>query len=281
MTAVTKGLTEIKSSEQGYSMTGIAGEALYRGTLVGRDRSDGKLYNWTLPETTNDLEFMGVMKADAAITARGWVMPAIIMLGVGTVKGVTVAGAASAADEGKPIYSSTNNWNADLTLTPTGMPIGRIHKWLATTYCHVEIFAEELLFDKEFSYNETFTFADLTAVAVTQTIALGFSLPAKAAFTSHYVDCTVGFTGGVISTAVIDVGTGGNDDYLIDSGVLASVFAAALLIAPDATYLAESLHIQSKTAATALNIIFTFDQNVNTATAGSLTVYLYWKYVRN
>ncbi len=279
MTAITKGLTEIKTKEAGYSETGIAGEALYRGGLVGRKRSDGKLYNWTLPETRNDLEFLGLMKADCASAARGYVACETILLGVGSVNGVTVAGVTAATDEGKPVFCSTNNWNADLTLTETGMPIGRIHKWISTTYCEVEIFAEKLLFDKQFTYTETFTHADLAdTAAVTKTIALGFSLPAKAEFLRHYVDCTTGFTGGVISTAVIDIGTAGNDDYLIDN---TSVFAAALLITPDATYLAESQHIQSNTASTGLNIIFTFDQNVNTSTAGSLTVHIYWGYVRN
>lgn len=114
--------------------------------------------------------------------------------------------------------------------------------------------------------------ADLTAAATSQAIAIGSSVPAGARILGASIRLTTPFTGGGATSCVVDIGSTGDADALIDG---ANVFAAAvdgqastrpLGIAPNKVF----------TSATQLNATFISDVNVSALTAGACVVDVYF-----
>lgn len=110
--------------------------------------------------------------------------------------------------------------------------------------------------------------ADLTAAAVSEAIAIGAALPANAHVLGVNVSLATPFSGGGATSCVVDIGSTGDADALIDG---ANVFAAAvdgmastrpLGIAPNKIF----------ASSTQLNATFISDVNVAALTAGSATI---------
>lgn len=115
----------------------------------------------------------------------------------------------------------------------------------------------------------TITHTTLDAAALTQTINIGAVLPANTMIVGSNVAITTPTTGGGSSSCVVDIGTSGDVDAIIDG---ANVFAAAvdgiastrpLGIAPDKLFV---------TAGAQLIATVIGDVNVSLFTAGSFTI---------
>lgn len=115
----------------------------------------------------------------------------------------------------------------------------------------------------------TITHTTLDAAATSQTINIGAVLPANAMIVGSNVAITTPTTGGGSSSCVVDIGTSGDVDAIIDG---ANVFAAAvdgmastrpLGIAPDKLFVS---------AGAQLIATVTGDVNVSLFSAGSFTI---------
>lgn len=114
----------------------------------------------------------------------------------------------------------------------------------------------------------TLTYADFATAALTNTINLGFTLPAKGIVHMITGQATAAFTGGAISAYSLKVGiTGDLDKYIFDQ----SVFELGLdALMPGAT-------MESMSATTALKVTATsVGANLNAATAGSVSYWIYY-----
>ena len=128
----------------------VNSDTVWPRTLVGLDPSDGMLKPWA---NTAGLRFRGIAM-DGQTTSKE-------VAGDGTgattnrmrvdetgmyLRGVTVAGATALTTHGDLVYSTTDNPNDDLTLTPTlsAGPVGRIVFWTGTAaICDVELLTPE------------------------------------------------------------------------------------------------------------------------------------------
>lgn len=114
----------------------------------------------------------------------------------------------------------------------------------------------------------TFAFGSFQTGAITNSIT-GYVLPAKTQIEQTKIDPTVAFAGGLIATATLSIGIGGNlVKYSAAKNVFtgSSVAAASLIAAPD---------VESMSAST--NILLTMVStvaNLSSLAAGSVDVYL-------
>jgi hypothetical protein len=112
----------------------------------------------------------------------------------------------------------------------------------------------------------TVGFAQLTAAATTQTLALApFLLPAGARVIGRQMNVTAAFTGGGLSSMTVSVGDGVSADDIISGQ---SVFTLLGIIEGAAG----SNPIPLYPAQTQVNVLFTGSGDVNLATAGSVTI---------
>ena len=108
--------------------------------------------------------------------------------------------------------------------------------------------------------------ANLTTSAGAQSFDFGAALPADAVVIGCYIDVTEGFTDGVAGVFTADVGeNGGVTDAILNGAAIASIAKVGLPIGatPTGWYAGATI---------AVNMLATVD--VDTATAGALTVYL-------
>lgn len=111
----------------------------------------------------------------------------------------------------------------------------------------------------------TITTADLTASAGSQSIDIGAALPAGACVIGAWLALATTFSGGGASSCTADLGVkGGDTDSLIDG---ADLFTAAGEISSPAGVLPAG-HYGAITPA----VVIAADVNVDTLTAGSVTV---------
>lgn len=114
----------------------------------------------------------------------------------------------------------------------------------------------------------TLTYADFATAALTNTINLGFTLPAKGIVHMITGQATAAFTGGAISAYSLKVGiTGDLDKYIFNQ----SVFELGLdALMPGAT-------MESMSATTALKVTATsVGANLSAATTGSVSYWIYY-----
>jgi len=114
----------------------------------------------------------------------------------------------------------------------------------------------------------TLTYADFATAALTNTINLGFTLPAKGVLHLITGQATVAFTGGSISAYSLKVGkTGDLDKYIFNQ----SVFTL------DLDALMNGATMESMSATTDLKVTATsVGANLNAATAGSISYWIYY-----
>ncbi len=114
----------------------------------------------------------------------------------------------------------------------------------------------------------TLTYADFQTASTTNTIDLGFVLPAKGILRSITMQPTTYFSGGVLSNYFLKVGTTGEPDkYIFDQ----SVFTGETL--PEAVMTGGT--IESMTAATTFKITATsVGANLSAATAGEVSIWI-------
>lgn len=112
----------------------------------------------------------------------------------------------------------------------------------------------------------TITYADLTTAGTSQAITL-FTLPAHSKILGVCVKHSEAFSGGSLSTMTVSVGRA---TAATDYTAAADIFAAVA----DTTLQETSMFKASTDAAVALLATFTGSHNVNTATAGSVDVYV-------
>lgn len=119
-------------------------------------------------------------------------------------------------------------------------------------------------------------FADLTAAATSQSLDFAAALPEGARWIAARVGLTTPFTGGVMSAVVVDVGTPGDVDALVDA---ADVFAAA--VDGEASAVPEGIAphkvITGDTAArTPAALFLGTGDNVQDLTAGACQIDIYY-----
>lgn len=113
----------------------------------------------------------------------------------------------------------------------------------------------------------TLTYADFATAALTNTIDLGFTLPAKGVIHMITGQATTAFTGGAISDYSLKVGiTGDLDRYIFNQSVFTLDLDALMTMAA----------MESMTATTALKVTATsVGANLSAATAGSVSYWIY------
>jgi hypothetical protein len=115
-------------------------------------------------------------------------------------------------------------------------------------------------------FTATIGFAALTAAATTQVISpAAFLLPANTRIIGHEINGTAAFTGGGLTTMTIAVGGNGSNNEIVSSQ---SVFTAVGLVAGTSGANPQGLYA----TATQIGVLFTGSGNVNSATAGSVTI---------
>jgi hypothetical protein len=112
----------------------------------------------------------------------------------------------------------------------------------------------------------TLTYADLTTAGTTQEVAL-FTLPAAGKILGTFIKQSVKFSGGSLSTMTVSVGITGTTTAFSTTH---DIFAAVA----DTACLETSQFKATGLAAKAVVAEFTGSHNVNTATAGSVDIYV-------
>lgn len=114
----------------------------------------------------------------------------------------------------------------------------------------------------------TLTYADFATAALTNTINLGFTIPAKGIIHMITGQATAAFTGGAISAYSLKVGiTGDLDKYIFNQ----SVFTL------DLDALMAGATMESMSASTVLKVTATsVGANLSAATAGSVSYWIYY-----
>lgn len=114
---------------------------VYKGSLLAESPSTGYLVKWA---DTAGLKFQGVAKTgavgDTSVSgARGLGVEAQVDARGIVLQRVTVAGVSAITDVGKPVFCSTDNPEADLSLTPSVNvgAIGYVLTWYSSTTCDV------------------------------------------------------------------------------------------------------------------------------------------------
>jgi len=115
----------------------------------------------------------------------------------------------------------------------------------------------------------TITHTTLDAAALSQTISIGAILPANAMILGVDVVITTSTTGGGSSSCVVDIGTSGDVDALVDG---ANVFAAAVDGKASTRPLGIAPNKLFTTAGAQLIATVISDVNVSLLTAGSFTI---------
>lgn len=119
---------------------------------------------------------------------------------------------------------------------------------------------------------DTFTHADLTAAATSETLNVGAALPANARIYGFNIKLATPFSGGGAAAVSVEVGSAGDADAIVDG---ADLFAAAVdgQASSAPAGIAPYKHFALSTQITA-----TFTSNVNVADldAGSVTIEIYY-----
>jgi hypothetical protein len=119
----------------------------------------------------------------------------------------------------------------------------------------------------------TITHANLTTSSTTETENIGTALPANARILGTNIKLTTPFSGGSVSALVVDIGSSGDPDALVDG---ADVFSAAVdgQASTRPLGIAPNKHFSTSTQLTAL---FTAtDDDVVNLSAGSVTIEVYY-----
>ncbi len=113
-------------------------------------------------------------------------------------------------------------------------------------------------------------YLDFAIAATSNTINLGFSLPAKGIITMTTLQTTSFFSGGLISAYTLELGlTGSTDKYLFAQDVFTDAAT------PEVVQLSTAL--ESMSAATVLKITArSTGANLNAATAGAVSIWIYY-----
>jgi len=115
----------------------------------------------------------------------------------------------------------------------------------------------------------TKTFTDFSTAGATNTIASGYSLPAKSIVTGCQVIATTLFSGGTVASYTVSVGIGSGGS-IAKYAIATNVFTGATLAAPNVLP-----GIESTSAAVSITLTATATVGLlNAATAGSVDIYL-------
>jgi hypothetical protein len=117
------------------------GARLYQGALVGLN-SSGLAGPLTLSNGTYPT-FVGIATDDSGV-GDGSTVSVNVAIDGGVLRDVSVATAASEANNGAVVYATDEN---TLTLSAAGnsVKVGRVKRWRSSTLCHVLIYSFEKL----------------------------------------------------------------------------------------------------------------------------------------